>query len=276
MAKSNTEATWTRRSGPLLVGLAVSLAAHAALLAVHWEAAPRDVQRKAPAVARLTVRMQAAAVAQAVPAVAGPAAPLRTPAGGKALRRAVAAHRQRAPAPAVAVAVAVARPMDTPAAPPVAAAPAAAASAAVQAAIDGSVFGLPRIAFAGASPARWMPPAGRTGAAPLAAPAPPPAAMQAVQAARDIGRQQLLQRLHHQMALWPLPGDGGNGDCTVALEEPLHCDSPALGQALLAQAGPLGGLLQAHHGLEPRTQALAIAFREGRYRVAFHLAGGPR
>jgi hypothetical protein len=273
MAKSNTEATWTRRSGPLLVGLAVSLAAHAALLAVHWQAAPRDVQRKAPAaVARLTVRMQAAAVAQAVPAVAGPVAPLRTTAGGKALRRAVAAHRQPAPA----AAVAVAKPMDTPAAPPVAAAPAAAASAAVQAAIDGSVFGLPRIAFAGASPARWMPPAVRTAAAPLAAPAPPPAAMQAAQAARDIGRQQLLQRLHHQMALWPVPGDGGNGDCTVALEEPLHCDSPALGQALLAQAGPLGGLLQAHHGLEPRTQALAIAFREGRYRVAFHLAGGPR
>jgi hypothetical protein len=277
MAKSNIEMAETLRSGPLLVGLAVSLAAHAALLAVHWQAAPRDVQRKAPAVARLTVRMQAAAVAQAAPA-AGPVAQGRTPAGGKALRRAVAAHRKPAPA------AAVAQPVETPAAlpaipvaePPVAAAPAAAASAAAQAAIDGSVFGLPRIAFAVASPARWMPPAVRTAAAPIAAPAPPPAAMQAAQGARDIGRQQLLQRLHHQMALWPLPGDAGNGDCTVALDEPLHCDSPALGQALLAQAGPLGGLLQAHHGLEPRTQALAIVFREGRYRVAFHLAGGPR
>lgn len=258
------------RPGPLLVGLAVSLAAHAALLAVHWQAAPRDAQRKAPAVARLTVRMQAAAVAQASPAAAATVAPVRAVAGGKASRRAVAVHRKPVPA----AGPVAAKPVETPAM-PVAEPPVSAAVPAAPAPVDGSVFGLPRIGFAAASPARWMP-AVRTAAAPVAVPVPPPAAMLAAQGMRDAARQHLLQMFHRQVAQWPLPGDGGDGDCTVALNEPPHCDSPALGQVLGAQAGPLGGLLQAYQGLEPRTQALAIAFREGRYRVAIHLTDGPR
>jgi hypothetical protein len=224
--------------------------------------------------------MQAAAVVQAAPAVAGPVAPVRAAAGGKAPRRAVAVHRKPAPA----AGPVVAKPVETPAMPvaepPVtAAAPAAAVSAPAPAPVNGSVFGLPRIAFAAAAPARWMPAPVRTATPPPPMPAPPAAAMLAVQGVRDAGRQQLLQMFHRQAALWPPPGDGGEGDCTVALDAPLRCDSPALGQVLGAQAGPLGGLLQAYQGLEPHTPhtpALAIAFREGRYRVAIRLADGPR
>jgi hypothetical protein len=240
---------------PLAWGLLVSGLAHAALLAMNWHAAPQRVpQRAARADARLVVRMVAAPVPvpQAMEPTPVPQARAATPRRARTATK--AAPRRAAPAvpPEPAASTATAAPAPVPAAPVAA------------------VFGLPRIGFGGPSPTRWM--SAPAAAMPAPPPLPPPDPTRIARALRDAGRQQLLAVLAHQSAQWPQPENGHDGACRLQPQAALQCDTPALQQALAPQADPLAGLLDAYRGLEPRTQALDIDFRDGRYRVSVSLA----
>ena len=217
-------------------GVAGSVFIHGLLIAQAWRQAPPV---EASRVQRLAVRLVAS------PAVSA-TAPL-------ALR--VATQRP------VARSRAVARRIE-PAPPPVAATPPANPSGE---AIDGSVFGLPRIGFAGAAPARWV--------APPSTPMPPPPmpdfARIAQAQAREAARSQIVVGLERQVNGWQRPSDTSDGECALQAqaERPLSCDSDALLQVVSAQAATLSALLDAYRSLDPHAGSLQIAYTQGRYHV---------
>ena len=128
---------------------------------------------------------------------------------------------------------------------------------------DGSVFGLPRIAFASI----------RAAAAPIDGDTVP-SAMQAallaqqrtqVAAAHDAARAQLHAALQRELGAWPAL------DRTVTCRvrtSGAECDDDALRAQLLARADALQALLAALRQFEPQADALTIEFRDGRYHGA--------
>ena len=221
-----------------------SLLAHATLLAMAWQHQP---PADPPPAARLSVRL--------LPTTAQHAA-AATPAAEPAVVR----HAVRPRAPATATA------SKPPRAVAVAAAPAEV--------IDGSVFGLPRIGFAAAAPARWMAP---QQAAPSLPPPIPLLKMQA-QAARDAGLAQIMSALQQQVSAWQMPQDAGDAACSLDAQpqRPLACDSDALLQIVGERVMMLSGLLDAYRRMEPRAASLSIAFVQGRYRVSLAMASEVR
>jgi hypothetical protein len=140
--------------------------------------------------------------------------------------------------------------------------------------VDGSVFALPRIAFASAAPARWMAPAQPV----PAAPPPPPLLQMQAQAARAAGLAQIMSTLQQQVAAWTAPSDAGDGTCLLAAQPPSHldCDNDSLLQLVGDRVAMLSGLLDAYRRMEPRAASLSIALAQGRYRVSLGVANEPR
>ena len=219
--------------------LAVSLLAHAALLALPWQ---RTTRPEAPAPQRMTVRLLARSL-QAAPAAAAPVALNVAP--KSATPRKVAKARPAAPRPAA------------PMAPPAAAKP-----------IDGSVFGMPRIGFASASSTRWMTPPPPP--LPLAHAGPSLAAQ--LHAARQAGREQIVSALQRRVAALSPPTDAAEAACALhaSPEARLDCDSDALRQVVSAQSAALSGMLDAYRGTDPGAHSLSIAYSQGRYHVSLN------
>ena len=128
---------------------------------------------------------------------------------------------------------------------------------------DGSVFGLPQIAFA----ATRAPAVRAEG---VAAPTAMQAAlftqqrMQAA-AARDAARAQLHAALQRELAAWPQLDHAAI--CRVHATG-TDCDDDALRPQLLTRVDALQALLAAMRQFEPNADALTIEFRDGRYRGA--------
>ena len=131
--------------------------------------------------------------------------------------------------------------------------------------IDGSVFGLPRIGFTGAAPARWVTPP----STPMPPPPMPDFARIAQAQARESARSQIVVGLERQVNGWDRPSDASDGACALQAqaEVPLRCDSDALLQVVSAQAAPLSALLDAYRSLDPRAGSLEIAYTQGQYHV---------
>ncbi|HEY2928136.1 hypothetical protein [Piscinibacter sp.] len=217
-------------------GVAGSVLIHGLLIAQAWRQAPPV---DAPRVQRLAVRLVAHPTAAAAPAPA-----LRVAAQRPVARPRAKAQRVEPPPTPVAA--------TPPAGPP-------------REAIDGSVFGLPRIGFAGPAPTRWV--------APSSTPMPPPpmpdfARIAQVQA-REAARSQIVVGLERQVNGWERPSDASDGECALQAqaEVPLRCDSDALLQIVSAQAATLSALLDAYRSLDPRAGSLQIAYTQGQYRV---------
>jgi hypothetical protein len=131
------------------------------------------------------------------------------------------------------------------------------------AAPDGSVFGLPQIAFASARApvARGDSEAGAT-------------AMQIAlltqqrsqaAAAHDAARAQLHAALQRELGGWPVLDRAAK--CQVRADG-ADCDDDALRAQLLTRADALQALLAALRQFEPGADALTIEFRDGRYHGA--------
>jgi len=238
-------------------GMAVSLLVHSLVVALVWQRVP---PAEAPRPQRMAVRL----VAKAVHA---PAAPL-------SIRQATHQPSSRVSAPAKkAAAKATTAPSPTVVA--AHAPPALSPPQAPPEAIDGSVFGMPRIGFAGPSTPRWMtppqPPA-------MPAPYPGPALAAQAHAAREAGRAQIVLALEHQVTVLPPPASPGDGACALQTqpESRLSCDTDALQEVVGAQVATLSGLLDAYRSMDPRASSLAIGYAQGRYRVSLGWAADVR
>jgi len=209
-------------------GVAGSVLIHGLLIAQAWRQAPPV---DAPRAQRLAVRL----VAQPAVRVAAHRPVAHT--------RAVARSVEPAPSP-----VAATRPTKPP-----------------SEAIDGSVFGMPRIGFAGAAPARWV----ATPAPGMPSPPMPDFARIAQAQAREAARSQIVAGLERQVNGWERPSEASDGACALQAqaEVPLSCDSDALLQIVSAQATTLSALLDAYRSLDPRAGSLQIAYTQGQYHV---------
>jgi hypothetical protein len=131
-----------------------------------------------------------------------------------------------------------------------------------EAAVDGSVFGLPQIAFAAA----------RTAAARVDAQAVSSTMQLALSAqqsmhaaARDSARAQLHAALQRELGAWPALDRSAS--CRLRATG-ADCDDDGLRAQLLSRADALQALLAAMRQFEPNADALTIEFRDGRYQAA--------
>ena len=228
----------------VLVVAGFTLLAHAGLVALAWQSAPAHEPKP---LSRMTVRLVAASPQ---PAAAAPAPPAIVP--KRPATRAVAVRK-----PAV-----VAEPSPPPATEPTV------VSVPVEEAIRGVAFGPPRIGFAGVPRKRWVAPPQEPVA--MAVPRPDVARLAQAHAAREAGRSQIVDALHRQSSQWQLPSDAHDGACALHAEPEAHlaCDSDTLMAALAPQEAVLAALLKTYRGMDPGASGLAIAYAEGRYRLA--------
>jgi len=222
-------------------GIAVSLALHGVLLfalSSHRTAAP-NAPRTA---ARMSVRL----LMRAAPAVA----PSELVALQSTASRSRSVTRKPPALPIRTETVKVSAPM----------------AADVAAPIDGSVFGMPRIGFPGASASR------------SATPGPPnyagPNPMAQMQAARDAGRAQIVSALEQQLNALQVPVDAIEAACSLPAtpDAQVSCDNDSLREIVGPRTPALSGLLVAYRSVEPRASSLAIAYSQGRYRVSLGLS----
>lgn len=103
-------------------------------------------------------------------------------------------------------------------------------------------------------------------AATAIAAAPPPAVL--MQPMLAAARAQLGHALTLQLSTLPVPPTAGDGQCTLA-EEPdsLRCDDERLQTALADRAGALASLMRAYRHADPQARHVAVALREGHYRL---------
>lgn len=88
-----------------------------------------------------------------------------------------------------------------------------------------------------------------------------------MQAARATGRAHIADALLRELATWPVPDDDSEGACAVSIQSEgrLACDNDRLLAAVAPREVMLSGLLDAYRSVEPQTEALSIAFKQGRY-----------
>ena len=257
------ETPWRCARARMAWGVALSIAAHAAIAAITWRGpAPNAV----PPPARLQVRLLERA-APLAPAGAARAQP--------AVKIAVAAPRRKAAVSSPVVAFApVLAPVLAPALAAASSDPETEPAAPAQA-ISGAVFGLPRIGFGGPPSTTWM--RASTPAAPPPQFAQPDPMAQAHEA-RQAGRAHLMAALEQQLGALPTPLGSRDGWCALgAQEQPqLECDSNALRDAITARADALSGLLHALRGIDSDARSLSIGFSQGRYQVSLATCTEPR
>jgi hypothetical protein len=233
---------------PVAWGVALSIAAHAAIALVAWRAAgPTEAPPTVSLTVRLLERSSPHASAAAVSADTADSYVVRSE---PPRRRAAARPRAIAAARSGSVAA-----TERPPPPPEV--------------ISGAVFALPHIGFGGSAVATsWMrtvrPPT------PSVQAAQPDLSVQAVQAQREASRALLVAALEQQVGALPAPVESVEGMCTLGAqtERQLDCDNSALHTAVTPQAPALSGLLLAYRSIEPRTAGLSIGFSNGRYQVS--------
>ena len=248
------------RPGRTACGVALSVAAHAAIALIFWHgAAPTE----APRPAGLQVRLIERSLQFAVAAAAAPVEATAKTAVEGLQRRAVARSLASASAPASAPASAIVTARAT----------VEAEAPSLAEAINGRVFGLPRIDFGGPPSTGWM-----RASTPTPAQSAQPDPMARGHDVREAGRAQLVAALEQQLGALQTPTGDGNGSCALdtQTQPQLDCDNNALRDAITPQAGVLSGLLQAYRGIDSRASSLSIGFNQGRYQVSLALGVEPR
>jgi hypothetical protein len=85
--------------------------------------------------------------------------------------------------------------------------------------------------------------------------------------AQDVLQQQLFAALENLRRQWPTP-PSALSDAACHLGPNTECANAALRDALAAHTAELSAWLDALRRIDPRAQALAIAVRDGEYRVS--------